>query len=77
MVAGSGPDGGRPGLNGGGLALGISALMVRSAVRAARLEYRLDERGLTIAWGRGFTIPVGRRCGLCGPVPAMASSGGV
>lgn len=39
------------------LALAVAAFMVSTAVKAARLEYRLDERGLTIAWGQGLTLP--------------------
>ena len=35
----------------------ISAFIVSTASKAARLEYRLDEQGLTIAWGRGLTVP--------------------
>lgn len=37
--------------------LAIAAFLVSTAVKAARLEYRLDAHGLTIAWGQGLTIP--------------------
>src|SRR5690606_21313838 len=41
------------------LMLVLSAFMLQVAVRGSRLEYRLDDDGLTIVWGRGITVPYG------------------
>lgn len=38
-------------------ALVISAFMIQTAWRGARLEYRLEEGGLTIVWGRPIRVP--------------------
>lgn len=35
----------------------LCGYLLTTAIRAARLEYRLDEQGLTIVWGRPLTIP--------------------
>lgn len=37
----------------------VAGFMLQVAVRGSRLEYRLDDDGMTIVWGRPVTVPYG------------------
>lgn len=41
------------------LLLVLTGFMLQVAVRGSRLEYRLEDHGLVIVWGRGIAVPYG------------------